>query len=67
MKFVTEAKEWREKEMQSGRVERVVCNAYNVRDAVKKRVERNEKGEIFCLLCRTGKKTLWWNWGGEVE
>ena len=31
------------------------------------KVERNEKGEVFCLLCRTGKKVLWWNWGGKVE
>jgi len=38
-----------------------------VRDAVKKRVERNKKGEIFCPPCRTGKKMPWWNWGGEVE
>jgi len=30
-----------------------VCD---VRDAVKERVERNEKGEIFCPPCRTGKK-----------
>ena len=62
-----EAKEWREREAQSGRAERVVCSACDVRDAVKERVERNEKGEIFCPPCRTGKKTLWWNWGGEVE
>ena len=34
---------------------------------MKERVERNERGEIFCLPCRTGKKTPWWNWGGEVE
>jgi len=38
-----------------------------VRDAVKERVEKNERGEIFCPPCRTGKKTPWWNWGGEVE
>jgi len=38
-----------------------------VRDAVKEGVERNEKEETFCLPCRTGKKTPWWNWGGEVE
>jgi len=38
-----------------------------VRDAVKERVEKNERGEIFCPPCRTEKKTLWWNWGGEVE
>jgi len=40
---------------------------YDIRDAVKERVERNERGEIFCPPCRTGKKTPWWNWGGEVE
>ena len=62
-----EAKEWREREAQSGRAERVVYSACNVRDAVKERVERNEKGKIFCPPCRTGKKTPWWNWGGEVE
>ena len=54
-----EAKEWREREAQSGRAERVVCSACDVRDAVKEGVERNEKGEIFCLPCRTGKKMLW--------
>ena len=62
-----EAKEWREKEAQSGRAERVVCSACDVRDAMKGGVERNEKGETFCPLCRTGRKTPWWNWGGEVE
>jgi len=62
-----EVKEWREREAQSGRVERVVCSACNVRDTVKERVERNKKGEIFCPPYRTGKKTPWWNWGGEVE
>jgi len=62
-----EAKEWREKEVQSGRAERVVCSACNVRDAVKGGVEKNKKGETFCPPCRTGKKTPWWNWGGEVE
>jgi len=62
-----EAKEWREREAQSGRAERVVCSACDVRDVVKKGVERNEKGEIFCLPCRTEKKTPWWNWEGEVE
>jgi len=30
-----EAKEWREREAQSGRAERVVCSACDVRDAVK--------------------------------
>ena len=38
-----------------------------MRDAVTKKVERNEKGEVFCLPCRTEKKMPWWNWGGEVE
>jgi len=62
-----EAKEWREREAQNGRAERVTCSAYEVRDAVKEKIERNEKGEIFCPPCRTGRKMLWWNWGGEVE
>ena len=31
------------------------------------KVERNEKGEVFCPPCRTGKKVLWWNWGEELE
>jgi len=44
--------------VQSGRAERVVCSACDVRDVVKERVQKNEKGEIFCLPCRTGKKTL---------
>ena len=62
-----EAKEWREKEAQSGRAERVVCSACDVRDAVKGGVERNKKGETFCPICRTGRKIPWWNWGGEGE
>ena len=37
------------------------------KDAVIWKTERNEKGEIFCPPCRTGKKMPWWNWGGEVE
>ena len=45
----------------------MVCSACNVRDVVKEEVKRNEKGKIFCPPCRTGKKTPWWNWGGEVE
>ena len=34
---------------------------------VGEKVERNEKEEIFCLPCKTGKKMPWWNWGREVE
>jgi len=34
---------------------------------VREKIERNEKGEVFCLPCRTGKKTPWWNWGGRLE
>ena len=45
----------------------MVCSACDVKDTVKERVERNKKGEIFYLPYRTGKKMLWWNWGGEVE
>ena len=53
--------------MQREKAERVVCSACNVRDVVKERVEKNKKGEIFCLPCRTGKKTPWWNWGRKLE
>jgi len=56
-----EAKEWREREVQRERAERVVCSACDVRDAVKERIEKNGKREIFCPPCRTGKKTPWWN------
>ena len=38
-----EAKEWREREAQSGRAEKVVCSACDVKDAVKEGVERNKK------------------------
>jgi len=60
-KSCREAKEWKEREAQSERAKRVVCSACNVRDAVKEGVEKNEKGEIFCPPCRTGRKTPWWN------
>jgi len=40
---------------------------YGERDAVIWKMERSEKGEIFCPSCRTRKKTLWWNWGRKVE
>jgi len=35
------------------------------KDTVIWKVEWSEKGEIFCLPCRTGKKVPWWNWGRE--
>jgi len=54
-----EAKEWREREAQSRRAERVVCSVYDVRDTVKERVKRNKKGKIFCPPYRTEKKTPW--------
>ena len=31
------------------------------------KVEKNKKGEVFCLPCRTGKKVPWWNWGGKIK
>jgi len=34
---------------------------------VGEKVERNKKGEVFCLPYRTGKKTPWWNWGGKLK
>ena len=53
-----EAWDWREEEARGGRAERVKCNACGGKDAVVGgEVERNEKGEVFCPPCRTGKKT----------
>ena len=44
------------------------CSACGGKDAVVgEKVKRNKKGEVFCLLCRTGNKIPWWNWDGEVE
>jgi len=34
---------------------------------IEKKVERNEKGEVFCPPCRTDKKVPWWNWRSKVE
>jgi len=63
-----EAWNWRKREAESGRAEWVKCSTCGGKDAVVgERVERNEKGEIFCPPCRTGKKMLWWNWGGKLE
>jgi len=63
-----EAWNWREEEIKGSRAERVKCGACGGKDAVVGgKVERNEKEEVFCSPCRTGKKTLWWNWGGELK
>ena len=44
------------------------CSTCGDKDAVTGgEVERNKKGEVFCLPCRTGKKTSWWNWGGKLK
>jgi len=55
-----EAWNWREEEAKGGRAERVKCGACKGKDAiVGGEVKRNEKGEVFCLPCRTEKKTPW--------
>jgi len=49
-----------ETEVESRRAERVKCSACEGKDAVVgEKVERNKKGEVFCLPYRTGKKVLW--------
>ena len=54
--------------MESRRAEQVKCSTCGGKDVVvEEKVERNKKEEVFCLSYRTGKKTLWWNWGGEVK
>jgi len=63
-----EAWDWREREVKRERVEWVKCSTCGGRDVVVgEKVERNEKGEVFCPPCRTGKKMPWWNWGGRLE
>ena len=47
----------REKEAESGRAERVECNAYERKDAViEGKVKRNEKEKVFYSPCRIEKK-----------
>jgi len=59
---------WKNREVESERVERVKYSTCGGKDAVIRReVERNEKREVFCPPCKTGKKTLWWNWGRKLE
>jgi len=63
-----EAWNWRDREAECKRAERVKCGTYGGKDVVTGgKVEKNKKGEVFCPPCRTGKKVLWWNWGGKVE
>jgi len=31
------------------------------------KVERSEKGKVFCPPCRIEKKVPWWNWDGKLE
>ena len=53
---------WRDREAECRRVERVKCGMCDGKDVVTGgKVERNEKGEVFCPPCRTGEKVLWWN------
>jgi len=59
---------WREEEAAGGKAERVKCSTCRGKDAVVGgNVGRNKEGEVFCPPCRTGKKVLWWNWGGKLE
>ena len=59
---------WRDREAECGRAGRVKCGACGIKDAViGGKVERNERGEVFCPPCRIEKKVVWWNWGEKVE
>jgi len=51
-----EAKEWREREAQRGRAERVVCSACDVRDAVKERIEKMGRGRFSVHLVGQERK-----------
>ena len=50
---------WRDREAESERAERIKCSTCGGKDVVIRKIERNEKGEIFCPPCRTGKKIPW--------
>ena len=43
------------------------CSTCRGKDAIIWETKRNEKGEIFCLSYRIGRKMLWWNWDREIE
>ena len=47
---------WRDREVESGRVKQVKYSVCGGKDAVIWKMKKNEKGEIFCPPCRTGKK-----------
>ena len=47
---------WRDREAESRRAERVKCSMCGGKDAVIWKTERNAKEEIFCSPCRTEKK-----------
>ena len=53
---------WREEEAKRGVMTRVQCIKYRRKDAIEGKVLKQERKEILCLECRTGKKKLWWNW-----
>jgi len=53
---------WRDREVECGRAEKVKCGTCGSKNTVtEEKVERNEKGKVFCLPCRIEKKTPWWN------
>jgi len=47
---------WRDREAEEGRAERVKYSMCGGKDTVIWKSEQNEKEEIFCPPCRTGKK-----------
>jgi len=55
-----EAWNWREEKAKGSRAERLKCSTCGGKDAViEGKVKRNERGEVFYPLYRTGKKVLW--------
>ena len=51
-----EAWNWRNKEAEERRAERVKCSTYEEKDTVIWEMKWNKKEKIFCLSCRIGKK-----------
>ena len=53
---------WRDGEARRGKMTRVQYTECGKRDAMRERVSEQERREILCPECRTGKKKSWQDW-----
>lgn len=60
--------EWKNAEGKIDRGTKVKCTRYRRKDmVVDKKICEEEKRQILCPECRTGRKVLWKNWGVAVH